>query len=72
MKLDFKFDSYNEIIYSIVWGFGLAMVFKKVCNNNNCIVIREDRLNKKKNNEILKKNNKCYKLQKQNNSCKAM
>ena len=69
MKLDFKFDSYNEIIYSIVWGFGLAMVFKKVCNNNNCIVINENILNNK-NNKILKKDNKCYKLQKQNNSCK--
>ena len=46
------------------------MVFKKVCNNNNCVVVRENRLYQK--NEILKKNKKCYKLQKQNNSCKAI
>ena len=45
------------------------MVFKKVCNNN-CIVIREDRLHNT--NEVLKNNNKCYKLQKQNNSCKTL
>ena len=53
MKLDLNFDTYNELIYSIVWGFGLAMVFKKVCNNN-CIVIREDRLHNT--NEVLKNN----------------
>ena len=28
------------IIMSIVWGFGIACLFRKVCNNRNCIVYR--------------------------------
>jgi hypothetical protein len=69
MKLDFKYKSLDEVILSILWGFGLAMVFKKVCHNN-CVVIRENRLHNK--NDVIKKDHKCYKLQKQNNSCKAI
>ena len=30
----------NTIIISIIWGFGIASLFRKVCDNKNCIVIR--------------------------------
>ena len=29
-----------SIILSIIWGLGLASLFKKVCHDRNCIVYR--------------------------------
>ncbi len=28
------------VIVSIIWGLGIASLFRRVCVNNNCIVIR--------------------------------
>ncbi len=30
----------NTIIISIIWGLGIASIFRKICNNNKCIVIK--------------------------------
>ena len=30
----------NTIIISIIWGFGVAALFRKVCDDKNCIVIK--------------------------------
>ena len=52
----FKDQELNNIIISIIWGFGIACLFKKMCHTKNCVIIKSGI----KNNNI-KKNNKCYK-----------
>lgn len=48
-----------RIIFSIVWGIGLASLFRRVCKGRNCIIYRAPSPN-----DILGKtfgfNNKCY------------
>ena len=32
-------DKFNEI-FSFIWGFGLAIMFRKICKNGKCVVIK--------------------------------
>lgn len=48
-----------KIIFSILWGLGLASLFKKVCKGRNCIVYRAPSPNKIKGKTFLF-DNKCY------------
>ena len=36
----FKDERTNTIILSVIWGFGIAALFRKVCDDNKCIVIK--------------------------------
>ena len=39
--MNFNNEKKNVIIMSIIWGFGLSMLFRKICNNNgNCVIIK--------------------------------
>lgn len=40
MIKDFINSNIGQIVISIILGFGLAAVFRKVCTGNNCIVIQ--------------------------------
>lgn len=52
----------GKIIISIIWGLGLAAIFRKVCKGRGCIVIRApDPAEVKKN--IYRFDKKCYKYQ---------
>ena len=33
-------DKYGKIIISVIWGFGLATIFRRICKGRNCIVIK--------------------------------
>jgi hypothetical protein len=33
-------DPNNAILFSILLGIGLASMFKKVCKNGNCVIIK--------------------------------
>ena len=33
-------SKHGKIIISIIWGLGLAALFRKVCEGRNCIVIK--------------------------------
>ncbi len=57
----FKNEELNTIIVSIICGFGVACLFKKVCHNKKCVVIKAPKKLKLKN---LKKDNKCFNLNK--------
>ena len=50
----------SSIIFSILWGFGLATLFKKACTGRNCIIYNApppaDIVNK-----TFKVGKKCYK-----------
>ena len=32
------YSEYSDVIISIILGFGLATMFRKICNERNCIV----------------------------------
>lgn len=50
----------GTIVISIIWGLGLACLFRKVCNDRDCIEYKAPNINYVKN-TIWKFNNKCYK-----------
>ena len=50
------------ILISMIWGFCLALLFRKIYPNNGCVII-DVPLSFIKNNDIIKgKHNNCYKL----------
>ncbi len=48
-----------SIIISIILGFSLAMLFRKVCQNRNCIILTGSKIEDMKNN-IEQINGKCH------------
>ena len=61
----FKDTNLNSIIISIIWGIGLACLFRKVCKNN-CIIVKAP-ANMDKYVEHV--DNKCYKFTKNDIAC---
>jgi hypothetical protein len=61
----FKDENINTIIMSILWGFGLACIFKKVCENNCIVITAPDDVNE----YVEHVDNKCYKFTKNNLEC---
>ncbi len=56
------------ILVSLLWGFGIAIMFKKTCQNDNCVVVKvppEFAMN----NNIIRDNNRCYQLHKYPSEC---
>jgi hypothetical protein len=56
------------IIISFVWGLGLAMLFRRVCSNDDCVVIKVPPELSANDNTIINKD-KCYHLQRYNTDC---
>lgn len=50
----------GKIIMSILLGFGLASLFRKMCNENNCLAFHAPPLDEFKD-KIYKSNGKCVK-----------
>ena len=61
-------DKYGRIILSIIWGLGLAAIFRKVCKGRDCIIIKGPKPNET-DNKIYKFNDKCYKYNSYSTSC---
>ena len=51
----------GQIMISIIWGLGLASLFRKACVGRNCIVIKGPNPNQVKN-QIFKYDGKCFKF----------
>jgi hypothetical protein len=49
----------GKTIISIILGLGLATLFRKVCNDRDCIVFKAPNIQKIQN-QIFKFDNKCY------------
>lgn len=63
--------TYNgSLIFSIILGFGIAAMFRKVCNGNNCIVLKGPDPTKISGN-VYKWYDDCYKYKKISTSCKG-
>lgn len=57
------------ILISLIWGFGLALLFKKVCENDQCTVVKVPPTFYTQNGIIYDRNNRCYQLQKYPSPC---
>lgn len=57
------------ILISIIWGFGLALLFRKVCLNDQCTIVKVPPSLNINNNIIHDKNDRCYQLQKYPSPC---
>lgn len=62
----FKDEKINTYIISIVWGLGIATLFRKICNNDKCIVIKAP-TNMIKYQE--KNENECYRFERESIEC---
>ena len=58
----------GNIILSVIWGLGLAALFRRACKNRNCIVFKAPPL-QSMNNKIYKYNDKCYKYTTMGTKC---
>lgn len=57
--MNFLKTNIARIIVGIIWGLGLACIFKKTCEGRKCIVYRAPNPHKVTKN-IYSHNNKCY------------
>ena len=57
------------ILISLIWGLGLALLFRRVCQNDVCTIIKVPPSLYTQNNIIYDKNNRCYQLYKYPSPC---
>ena len=58
----------GKAVFSILLGLGLATLFRKACNNRNCLVFKAPSFSNIKD-KIFNYNNKCYNYKEQSTSC---
>ena len=58
----------TKIILGILWGFGLACIFRQACNGRNCIVYKAPKPSDIKN-SIYSHDEKCYKYESVTTDC---
>lgn len=63
-------NKHIKIILSVIWGLGLASLFKKVCKGRKCIEYKAPSPDYIKNN-IFSFNDKCYKYKPKLINCKS-
>jgi hypothetical protein len=59
---------FGRSIISILLGLGLATLFRKVCNDRNCLVFKAPKIDKI-DNQIFEFDDKCYKFTKKATTC---
>ena len=59
---------FGQLLMSVVLGFGLASLFRKVCKNRSCYVFKAPDI-KDINDRIYKFDNKCYKFKPNPTKC---
>ena len=62
------YGTYSKYVFSIILGFGLATLFRKVCNDKNCIRFVGPNI-KDVDNKVYKFNDTCYKFKPKAVSC---
>lgn len=58
----------GSIVISIILGLGLASLFRKVCNENNCVIIKSPAY-KDIENKVFKQDEKCYTYKPERTKC---
>lgn len=69
MLLDILDTDSGQILISVLLGFGLATIFRKVCKDNSCMIIKGPSI-KDVNKYYYKIDNDCYKYTPQATECK--
>lgn len=69
MIKDLKKNYYGKMIISIILGLGLSALFRKVCNERECLVIKGPNIDEVESN-IYNFDGKCYKYKAYATSCK--
>ena len=59
----------SRIILAVVWGLGLATLFRKACKGRNCIILRAPHLEELKG-KTYRFEGKCYQYTPQSIECK--
>lgn len=60
----------GKIVMSIIWGFGLAAIFRRACKGRSCIIMKGPKPSDM-NDKVFSFDKKCYKYTAHNTSCKA-
>lgn len=68
LKEDIFKNKYTKIILGVLWGFGLACIFRTACNNRNCIIYKAPNPADIKNN-VYGVDDKCYQYDTKNHDC---
>jgi hypothetical protein len=58
----------GKYIMSVILGFGLATLFRTVCEGKNCIIMKAPPMDEIKN-KIYKYQDKCYKFTPESSKC---
>jgi len=66
---DFLNNKQGRIILSIIWGLGLASLFRKACKDRSCIIVKAPNV-KEVTNNVYKFDNKCYTFNTESTKCK--
>ena len=61
-------DDTTKIILGLLWGFGLACIFRSACNGRNCIIYKAPKPQDVEN-SIYGYNEKCYKYESITTEC---
>ena len=61
-------NKYSKIILGILWGFGLAIIFRYACNSKNCIIYKAPKPAEIKN-SIFNHDSKCFKYESVSTTC---
>lgn len=67
--LDFMKTRNGIILISIVWGLGLAAMFRTVCVGKNCVVVKAPDASEIKNTIYSFGDEKCYKFKPISSEC---
>ena len=59
---------FGRSVISILLGLGLATLFRKVCNDRNCLIFKAPKIDKI-DNQIFEFDDKCYKFTKKATAC---
>ena len=62
-------DDFGKIIISIVLGLGIAALFRKVCNDRDCIIIKGPPI-EEVTGSVYTFDGRCYKYKAKSTSCK--
>ena len=68
MNSNFFKNQYTKIILGLLWGFGLACIFRSACNGRKCIIYKAPKP-KDIENSIYNYDEKCYKYETVSTEC---
>jgi hypothetical protein len=70
-QFDFRRFFYSKtgiVLTSIIWGLGLAALFRRVCKNRSCIIMKAPNPEWMKK-QVMEENNTCYRMIPKLDSC---